>query len=328
MALMLHSGLTMLETLEVCRDHAAKPRLEAIIVRLINSVQSGNCLSQAMGMERLFSTLSVRLIESAEASGELDRSLTQIAQHLQRRKELFTRLVTTLIYPTIVVITAIAVALFLVISVIPKFAAFLARRQMELPWTTQLLVSVSKFMIQYGWYLAAAVLMLIVAASVIWATRDGRRAIDRVLLGVPIVGKLLTIGAMIQFTHTLSVLLRSGLTLLDSLKIAAQVVSNRAIAAQMTLAAQKVLNGNDLSSSLRHPVIPLLVTRMIAVGERAGTLSQILGELGTFYDEQLQTRLRRMMALVEPALILIIGGMVGFVYYSFFQVIVQLAGGR
>src|SRR5690606_37480180 len=120
-------------------------------------------------------------------------------------------------------------------------------------------------------------------------------------------------------------LLRSGLTALEALRIAGKVIKNRVISDKLFSASEQILSGKDLSNSLRHPRIPTIVTAMIAVGERSGTLDQVLSQLGAYYEERLEMGIKRLSSLIEPALILVIGAMVGFVYYAFFQALFQIA---
>ena len=226
-------------------------------------------------------------------------------------------------------LTSIGVAAFLVFKVVPKFAAFFARRGGQLPWATQFLMDFSSWLIKYGPYLLLA---LSVSAGILffmYLNPRGRYLIDRTLLYIPVIGSLLRVGAMAQFSQTLAMLLRSGLTLLESLRITGDVVSNRAFRKIIHQSSEEILKGRDLSSSLRERLIPPLVVQVVAVGEQTGALSEVLSELSDFYDQQLQIKIRRMSALIEPLMILIIGGMVGFVYFAFFQAVLQLAtGGR
>lgn len=326
LGLMLRTGLTLLQGLEVCRDQTNKPRLARVIDRVAVDVQAGVSLSDALAAwPRYFPVFVVKLIESAEASGELDTTLERAAVHLERRAELRARLISSLIYPAVVVLTSIAVAAFLVLKVIPQFAKFFQRRGAQLPWATQMLVDISGWLLRYGPYLLTGLLLLAGVLTVAYLTRRGRLAIHRGLLTIPVIGGLLAAGAMAQFSQTLSVLLSSGLPLLASLKITADVIGNLAISGKVRTAADDILRGQDLSRSLRGPVIPGIVTQVVAVGEQTGALHQVLDELGRYYDELLQAKIRRMSALIEPVMILILGGMVGFVYFAFFQAVVQLA---
>jgi len=325
-ALMLRSGLTLLQSLEVCREHAAKPSLADAITRMANAIQSGHSFSKALAQEKnMLPHLGIKLVESAEASGEMDTVLSQLATHLEQKQELKNKLLTGLTYPFIVVLVSIGVAAFLVIKVIPIFSKFFAQRAVSLPASTQLLLDISDYVITYGLPIIFVLAGLVIALLIAYTTKNGRPVLDRTFLSIPVVGKLLTVGAMAQISRTLSMLLHSGLTLLDSLRIVRSVVGNQAISLEMDRAAKEVLGGRDLASSLVCSIIPNLVPRVVTVGERTGSLAHVLEELSVFYRSDLQRRINRMTAMVEPALILIIGTMVGFVYFSFFQAAFQIA---
>lgn len=326
MALMLRTGLTLLQALDVCRQQTSDVRFAATISRMSTAIQSGKSFSQALALEqRHFPVIVIHLIESAEASGELDTILDQVALYLERKAQLRMTLLTSITYPCIVLLVSIGVATFLVVKVIPKFAAFFTRRQAALPWSTQMLLNVSGFVQHYGLFLAVLLGAIAFGLAAAYTTDRGRRTVDHAALRVPVVGNLLRAGAMAQFGSTLSMLLRSGVTLLESLRLTSGVVGNRAIAECVDRAASRVLEGRDLATSLKQPFIPVLVSQVAAVGERTGALDRVLGELGQFYDRELQSRIARMAALFEPVMILIIGGMVGFVYFAFFQAVFQVA---
>lgn len=325
MALMLRTGLTLLQALEVARDQTSKPRFVKTIDNLREGIQSGKSFSQAMLQERQFSTFTVKLIETAEASGELDRILEQIATYMERRAELRRKLLTGLTYPLIVVLASIGVAVFLVVVIIPKFKTFFERRQAKLPWSTQMLVDVSNVVTEH-YVTALAIIATVIGSTIgLYMTDGGRRAIDRALLSVPVIGTLIATGSMVTLTQSVSMMLGSGVTLLESLRIAASVIANRSMSGAVQQAGEQILRGQDLARSLAQPVIPRLLTQVVAVGERTGSLAQVLGELNAFYDRQLQAYIQRLSSLIEPVMILIIGSMVGFVYFSFFQAVFELA---
>lgn len=326
LALMLRTGLTVLQALEVCQEQTNKARFAYALERMRGAIQGGKSLSQAFAQEKShFSRLLVKLLESAEASGELDVVLERAAEDLERKMEVRRKLLTSLAYPSVVVLSAIGVSVFLVWKVIPKFAAFFARRGASLPWSTQFLVDLSDWFANYGLYALAGVIVAIIAFVVSYMTKPGHFFWDRFFLSVPVIGKVLTSAAMAQSTQTLFVLLNSGVTLLDSLRIAGQVIGNQAIAHRFETAAESILKGNDLASSMKHPIVPAMIPHAVAVGERTGSLPPVLEKLSEFYDRDLQGRIRRMSALVEPAMILVVGGMVGFVYMAFFQAVFSLA---
>lgn len=326
LSLMLRSGLTLLQSLEVCASQTSKTAFVRAINQLALTVQSGKSLSDAMHEQgRRFSLLTVQLVRCAEATGELDAALDRAALQIERHAELRSQTVTSLIYPTIVVMTSIAVAAMLVIKVIPKFAAFFARRGGQLPWATQWLLDAAALLSK--WWPAVLAITTIVAAALIagYVMPRGRLLIHHALLRVPLIGKLLTAGLMSRFSQTLATLLESGVTIVEALSISRDVVGNRAVSQALKNAEQRVLAGHNLATALNGSVVPTLIVQAIAIGEQTGSLGQVLSEVSVYYDALLEKNIRRMNALIEPLMILSIGLMVGFVYFAFFQAVMQLS---
>ncbi|MBX9676399.1 MAG: type II secretion system F family protein [Methylotenera sp.] len=322
---MLRAGLPVLQALQLGRTQASG-RLGRVIDRMIADIENGFPLSQAVARNpKVFPPLAVSLISAGENTGELDLVMDRLADHLEKKAALKTQTINAMIYPIIVILAAIGVFIFLVIKIIPAFAKFFAGKGRGLPPSTQFLVDLSTFFVNYGLYILAIIIVIIISLVLMYQTKEGRYKLHNLLLRLPVLGKLMTVAAMAQLTWSLSMMLRSGLTALDALKITAKVIRNRVISDKTYAASDQILAGKDLASSLQHPRIPTIVTQMIAVGERTGTLDNVLHQLGDYYEERLQLGIRRLSAMVEPALILVIGGMVGFVYYAFFQALFALA---
>lgn len=190
-ALMLRSGLTLLQCLEVATRTTSKPGFAEALDRMSVGIRSGISFSQAITKEgRLFPPIVMKLIESAEASGEMDTILDQLAVHLDQKAQVRTNLLTSLIYPTIVVLVTIGVATFLIVKVIPRFAQFFASRNSALPWSTQLLLDISGFVIRYGLFLLVGLASGLVSLGLFYATPRGRQLLDRGFLMIPVIGKL------------------------------------------------------------------------------------------------------------------------------------------
>jgi type II secretory pathway component PulF len=325
LSLMLRSGLTVIAALHVCRDQTVKGRLALALDRVATAVRSGSRFSESLaGEPQLFNDSIIRMIEAAETSGELDQTLHRIAQKLKRAKELKSKMVNSLVYPLLVILLAGGVFFFLVTRIIPRFAMFFERRQKALPPSTQMLMDISNFINNYGLMIGFGIFAALIALALFYRTSRGRLIGDRTLLGIPVVGQIFVTAAMAHVGHSLAMLLRSGVPLLQSLSVTGRGVYNRAISLQIDEAAKGVLDGRTLSSGLRGGAVPPIVTQVIAVGERTGALDQVLDEMSIFYEQQLQEQLLRMNALFEPAVTVVLGGIVGFVYYAFFQAVFQL----
>ncbi len=325
LSFMLRAGLPVLQALQLSQTQVASGRLKLVIGEMLTDIENGQQLSKAMEKHSdVFPTIAVNLMAAGESTGSLDLVANRLATHLEKKAALRAQTINAMIYPTIVVIAALGVVIFLVVSIIPKFAKFLLGQGKKLPASTQFLIDASDFALKYGLFIAGAVILCIVSLVFAYKTPQGRLRLDAFSLKIPVIGKLLLHGAMAELNWSLSMMLRSGLTALDSLRICGRVITNRLISDKLYMAADQILMGKDLASSLKHPAIPDLVTQMASVGEKTGTLDQVLQEVGSFYEEQLQVGVKRMSALIEPAMILFIGGIVGFVYYAFFQAMFSL----
>ncbi|MDD2932501.1 MAG: type II secretion system F family protein [Methylotenera sp.] len=327
MSFMLRAGLPVLQALQLAETQTSG-RLRNVINKMITDIETGSQLSQAMAKHKeVFPVIAVNLMVAGETTGDIDAIFDRLATHLEKRVALKSQTINAMIYPAVVVIAATGVVTFLVVKIIPTFAKFLAGKGRALPPSTQFLIDTSNFALQYGLYIIGLFILMIIGIVVAYHKPMGRLKIDGFLLRVPVIGKLLTHGAIAELTWSLSMMLRSGLTVFDALKISANVMGNRLISTKLKAASEMILTGRDMASSIRNPAIPELVTQMISIGERTGTLDHVLLELGVFYEVQLQVGVKRLSAMIEPALILVIGGIVGFVYYAFFQAMFQLAKG-
>lgn len=326
LALMQRSGLTLIEGLRVVREQSSKARMADAVDRVMTAIQSGRTFTDALAQERrVFPPFAVKLVRSAEASGELDVVLERIAGFLERQAELRTNLLTSLTYPAIVVVASLSVAIFLVVQIIPRFSRYLTQRSVALPWSAQLLMDFSSWLSDNATTLITAFALLVGGLVAMWFWPRGRLVLDRVVLRIPVIGGVLMASSLATFGRTMGMLLRSGVSLLDGLRLARQLSGNRLIADRLHQAGEDILGGRDLAGALDPNVFPPAVTQIVAVGEKTGSLSEVLDELGDFYDRQLETAIKRMSALIEPAMILTLGVMVGFVYFAFFQAVFRLA---
>ena len=326
LAVMLRSGLPLLQALEVCQFQGKNRRLQYHIREIIDGIQCGKRFSQCLHTLRgIFPYTAIRLIETGEASGELDHVLEQVASHLEMKVGLRSKLLTSLAYPSIVIITAVAVTTFLTWAVIPKFAEYFAKRNLELPAATEALLQISALLQQTGPWLLVAAILGFVAIGFAWRNTAGRLFLGRKLTKIPVLGQIVEVSSMAQMGKTLSLLLGSGLTVTESLQVTAATTGNPAYKNGLNLSVSDILRGRSLSQSLAQEDFPALVKQMISVGEQTGELSSALQQMGNFYESELQTRIQRMTVLIEPAILFFIGGTVGFVYFAFFKAVFQIA---
>lgn len=328
MQLMLRAGHTILEALEAAGLLAARPRLTLQLQRCADRIRAGSSFSAALAQEHnTFARIAVQLAQAGEASGELDLVFERLAAMTERRADIRRQLITALTYPGIVLLAAIGVITFLVGSVVPRFAVFLQARGKAIPWAAKTLLDIAEWLQHWG---AALALTVLVAGAALWAARriaSVRWVMDGVILQLPIVGATVMSAAMAQTTWTFGLLLKSRLTVVEALRAVTPLTGNALLERAFTVAEQQVLHGQSLAVALQRHPIPHLVRHMAAVGERSGEMESVLEALGQHYQRELDARVKMLSSLIEPLLTLLIGGIVGFVYYAFFQAVLAVSTG-
>ncbi len=328
MSLMLRAGNTLTQGLELCSQMTTKLSLRKAQLNMLVSIQGGSSFAGALEAEgRRFPPIVAKLVASGEASGELQQTLERLSESLERSASLRRQFLSSLTYPVLVVVAAVGVTLFLALSIVPKFAKLLEGRSQELPASTQLMLDISAWLVDYGLYLGIATgttIFLILAA---YTTVRGKAVVDAVLLRVPLVGTSIRNSGMAQMGWTMSMLLSSGLTVLEALRVVSGVIGNHRLGQCFIHASEQILAGQSLTIGLRQQQIPLMVQHMAGIGERSGELETVMQELGRYYQAATEARIKAMISMIEPAMTLVVGGLVGFVYYSFFKAMMQVSAG-
>ncbi len=327
-ALMLRSGYTLVTTLEANIHMVSKFRLEWALRRMEDGIRRGETFSSQLAKEKgIFSPVVANLVASGEQSGSIEAILERLADSMERTKDLKRQVMAAMFYPTFVLLVTIGVVIFLVMGVIPRFEKFLTAKGADIPGSTQLLLDISDFALTYaapGGIVGGTLLFCILAA---YTTKQGKQVIDRGLLTIPILGKAILFGAMAQLCWTLSMLLASGVTVIESLRIGSRVIHNGALSSCVASSAEKLLDGVSLSKSFEQRLIPALVRHMAAVGENSGELETVMHGLGVYYQRELSSKVKLIAVAIEPMLILCVGGMVFFVYYAFFKAVLAVSTG-
>ncbi len=326
-AVMLRSGLTLLSALQTVAEQSPRKAIGRIWLDVSRRIQEGAGLAEAMAVHPQFSPLVVQLVRVGEQTGYLEAVLARAASGLEERRRLRGQLLSALTYPGIVLLAAIGVTIFMMVSIIPRLQQFLGALGRQLPPLTQLLVDVSDFVHFYWIHGAVAGVFLAGTVTALRWWPPSRFWMDRYLVRVPVIGKLSRLAGTVLLARGLCTLLRSGVTLLESLRTVERLIGNRYLASRVAGARDVVIQGGSLAAPLAadQAFMPML-SGMVAVGESAGTLDEVLEEVARFYEEELQRAIRRLAALVEPAIILLVGGIVGFVYIAFFMALFAAAG--
>jgi len=327
-ATMIDAGLSVVKCLDILQQQCKDPKLRDVIGQVKHDVGSGASLTDAMSRHpRVFSSLYVNMIRSAEAGGILDLVLDRLAAFLEKEQEVRSKVKSAMMYPAVVLCFAVLMLIALLMFVLPRFKEIFDSMQLELPLTTYVLLNFSGFARSY-WYLwLIGFVALIVGYKLFAATARGAYQIDRLKLHIPIMGDLMLKTAVSRFARTFGTLISSGVPVLRALEIVVDTSGNLVVSDAIGQAKASVKEGEKISTPLfATKLFPLMVTQMIAVGEETGRLDQMLSKVSDFYDEEVDATLKGLTSLIEPLMIVGLGGIVGFVAVSVITPIYQLVG--
>ena len=328
LASMIRSGVTLLLGLQTVAEQAGRPRAAEAWERVRDRIFAGGTFAGALEEQKnVFGEITVRLVDVGERSGELEHALTRAADQLETRRNLRTAVVNALLYPCITVLMAVAVSAYLVAGVIPKLGEFLESGGTTLPPLTQALLDFSAWVRLNGAKLLLASAVAVGAWLLARAFEKGREWEDALLLRLPVTGKILRLSGTALLARALQILTESGVTLLDALRTAAELLTNRRMRRRVAAARDAVERGSSLADALApaREFMPML-RRMAAVGEVTGSLPEAFGETARFHEMLLGIAVKRFGMLIEPVMIVVTGGIVGFVYIAFFMALFAIAG--
>ncbi len=323
---MLQNGVSILGALQIVAEQSAAPRAKRMWMTLEERIRGGDPVSGAMERyKRVFGQYIIQLVRVGEHSGELEAVFLRAAEHLELHRSVRIMTINALIYPLLTMFFALCVSAYLVIVLIPKVSTFLSSSGANLPRITQMLMSLSEWMRLNGLF----VLIAIAAAAAAWVAIRlhpvGRDHQDALLLRLPVAGKILRLSQTAVLARGLGMLIESGVTLLDALGVLENLLTNRRISRRIIEARTGVMHGDSLADTfMRAPELMPMLVRMTAVAETTGTLGKTLNEVAFFYEGMLVTTIKRLGIVIEPALIIITTGLVGFVYIAFFTALFQM----
>lgn len=322
LATLVKAGLGAAEGLETIGKAQEKGPFRRIILRMAERIRSGHSLSECMEEHPdAFPPLAARMVSAAEASGELPANLTRLARHIEKRVEVREQVLMSLLYPAIVILMASVVTVLMVAFVFPKFAEFLHQQNRELPLLANAMLGTAAFASGHGAWIMAGILGFILLLFLFYKTPPGRLLIHRLLLKLPALGPVFRASATLMWTRTLADLLRSGLSLQEALHVTAEVVPNREYGRCLERVRGRVMTGEGLGVSMERtsPLFDHLVCKLVYVGEESGTLEGSLEETARFAEGDLKRRVTVLAKLFEPAVIVVVGAVVGIVFITFFQ---------
>jgi general secretion pathway protein F len=327
LATLLAAKLPLMEAMTALVDQVDHKELKKIMASVREQVREGSSLGAALGAyPRVFSDVYVNMVHAGEASGTLDGMLLRLADFLEHQVKLRNRLIATFTYPVFMLVVGILILIGLITFVVPKVTAIFEEMRQVLPLPTRILIGLSHFLGNYWWVLLVLGLFGAVGLKRYMATPEGRVRMDGLLLRLPVMGRVSLLVSLSRFTRTLSTLLSSGVPVLTALDVVKKVVHSAPLEAAIHEARESVREGQSLAEPLRKSgLFPALVTHMIAIGEKTGELEPMLAKVSEAYDNEVETTITTLTALLGPVMILAMGLMVLFIVMAILLPIFELS---
>jgi type IV pilus assembly protein PilC len=301
------------QSLDILAEQTENPALRKTIQEVLYDVESGHTLADAMGKHpKVFTELFVNMVAAGEAGGILDTILLRLATFLEKNDALIRKIKGAMVYPAVIFSVAGGAIIILLIFVIPTFQSMFESAGIPLPLPTRLVIGASAFLQGYWWAVGAAVVGAVFAIRTFYKTDNGQLLIDRLMLGLPILGDMQRKAAVARFTRTLGTLVSSGVSILEGLEITAKTAGNRVIHDAVMGSRASIAGGETIAGPLKESgVFPPMVVQMINVGEQTGGLDEMLSKIADFYDEEVDAAVEALLAAMEPIMIVFLGGIVG-----------------
>jgi type IV pilus assembly protein PilC len=328
LATMFQSGIPLVEALEVIEEQADNETMKSVIGDVAAEVRQGTDFSNALSRHsKVFDDIFINMIRAGEVSGQLDHVLERLATHMEEAEELKGEIKSAMTYPVVSLFIIVIISIGMLVGVLPMFAEMFENLDQELPKLTIFMMALSTLVSSKFLLLTAGFTGLFVAYKAALRTPKGVYARDWALLRIPVFGPLIQKTALSRFSGTFATLIRSGVPILGALEIVGSTIGNVHYARAIQESAESVRQGESLGIPLaRSKQFPAMVTRMISIGERSGSLEQLLEKVSEFYDREVRATVKQLTSLIEPFLIVIMGAIVGTMVIAMFMPLLGMIG--
>ncbi|MDH4469093.1 MAG: type II secretion system F family protein [Bacteriovoracaceae bacterium] len=325
---LVDAGVPLLQSLEILGKQERVYGLKKSIKNISVSVSDGKSLHEAMQNEKVFGKLFCQLIKAGEIGGILDKILLKLASFLERKIELRKKIKGALTYPAVIVTVGIGVITIMMAFVVPQFMSMIKDSGQEVPFLTQLVTDISNFFAQYFLFLFLGAFFAAISFFGSLRTKSGKEAFDKIILQVPLFNTITIKGNLSGFTQTLATLISSGVPIVEALDVCNETIDNVIIAQDLAKVKVAVLAGKNLTEPLKRiKYFPELVAQMIEVGESTGNLDTMLGKVAKIFEMEVESAIKQMTQLIEPIILVVLGGIIAVVLVAIYLPIFMSAGG-
>lgn len=328
LAIMVNAGVPIIQSLEILFKQQKHPVLRKAIKRISSDVGEGKTIAEAMKEQKGFDNLYCNLVKAGEAGGILDSILNKLSTHLEKQEKIKAQIKSAMTYPVIVCIIGAAVVWGLMVFVVPQFVGMLKDTGQAIPAVTQLVIDVSDFLGNYSIYMVPGALFGGIIIKSYVGTPSGKVVYDNLFMKLPIFGEIVIKGNLASFSRTLATMLGSGVSLIDALDICIDTIDNGVIGKDLTGVKKKVVEGKTLTEPLEAiEYFPAMVTQMVRVGEQTGQVDQMLEKVSDVFEEEVNELIGTMTKMIEPLIIVVLGGIIATILVAMYLPIFMSAGG-
>lgn len=322
----LSAGVTVISALQMLSEQTESKLLKEAIKGVQLDVEKGETLADAMrNQDEAFPSILINMVEAGEASGSLEVAFERMSVHFEKDARLKSMVKKAMVYPAVVLLVAIAVVIVMLLVVIPQFETMFSQLGSELPGITKFVVSASEFLKSWWWLLAAIIIAIVVGIRVYKKTPDGDMAFSKLMLNIPLFGKLTIKSSSARLARTMSTLLAAGISLIDAVEITARTMTNAVVRKCLEDAREEVSRGVPLSTPLASSeVFPPMVNHMTRIGEETGNIEGMLDKIADYYDEEVENATQALTAAMEPLIIVILAVLVGFILFAIYTPMLSL----
>lgn len=328
-SVMISANVAIVQSLKILIDQTQNMRLKMIVSQIADDVNSGSRLSDALAKEPgVFSNFYISVIRSGETSGRLDEALVYLADEMEKDYDMTSKIRGAMIYPAFVLTGLLVVGGVMMVFVVPKLTDVLTESGQELPITTKILIGISSFLAGYWWILLVSLAILFFGLKYYTKTPQGKLIFDTIILRLPIFGKLFQRIYLVRFARSMNTLIVGGVSITESLRIAADIASNEIYKDLILETVKEVEDGNSISSVfVNSKQIPQMVSQMLSIGEKTGKLDVILDRITNFYTREINNVVANLMTLMEPIIMVVMGLAVGVMVSAIIMPMYNMAQG-
>lgn len=325
-ATLINSGIAIVDALKILSESTSDKLIKEAVIQIKASIETGRRLSESMtAFPRVFDPLYCNMVKAGEEAGILDTVLLRLSTYSEKNEKIKNQVKGAMVMPVVIIVAAFVIITAIIVFIIPKFQELYKSSGKELPFLTQILVKTSEGLTNHWLMILIGLFGVVYAITAYLSSEEGKKQFDIVIINAPIIGDVIQKSSVARLSRTLSTLLSSGINMIEAIDIAAKTAGNFVIETALKNCKESVSMGRPFHLPLsRQKEIPLMVSQMVAIGEQTGTLDTMLAKIADFYEDEVENSIRAMTSLIEPMLMVGLGGIIAFILIAMYLPVFQM----